>query len=508
MINKYFAGGFCFWGVLVLLFYCLRTKSPVHAHTMETFDRKKTVITMIVLAATITICVMPMGLSPIWNGEIPGHRTQYEILAGSILEGHLYIDGYVDPILLEMDNPYDPAAREELQVTYYWDHAFYNGRYYVYFGVVPVVLLFLPYRIITGSALASYHATQFFVALFICGVFAFFYMLSKKFFSKMTFAMYLLLSAAFAVLSIWYSIGSPGQYCTANTSALCMEIWSLFFFTAAVWIEEDEKKSMRYAFWGSLLGALAFGCRPPVALGNLLVIPMLVEFLRKRRFHSKLFLRLVFAAAPYIVIGILLMLYNYVRFDNPFEFGQTYQLTDTDQSSYQDFLTQFDLSKIINGILQNFISYIPVSKSFPYISVGNGAFINFPILLFSVFGLLRREVRNKLKELHIAYLVYGLLLLPLFITVIDVTWAPALGERYRMDIYWLMVTACFIIIGVYYTHLAEQDRKKFSHRMTTWALITLLTCFMLYLVPFDGNYTSFDEEALTNFEKLLKLGLI
>ena len=508
MINKYFVGGTCFWGALILLFYCLRTKSSVHVQTMESFDRKKTAITIIVLTAVILTCSMPMGLSPIWNGEIPGHRTQYEILAGSILEGHLYIDCYVDPMLLEMDNPYDPVAREELQVTYYWDHAFYNGRYYVYFGVVPVVLLFLPYRIITGSVLASFHATQFFVALFICGVFAVFYMLSRKFFEKITFAMYLLLSAAFAVLSIWYSIGTPGLYCTANTSALCMEIWSLFFFIKAVWIEEDEKRSIRSAFLGSLFGALAFGCRPPAALGNLLVIPMLVEFLRKKRFNSKMFLRLVFAAAPYIVIGILLMLYNYVRFDNPFEFGQTYQLTDTDQSSYQNFLTQFDLAKTINGILQNFISYIPVSKSFPYISVGNGAFINFPILLFSVIGLFREEVRKKLKELHIANFVYGLLIMPLIITVIDVVWAPALGERYRMDIYWLMATACFIIMGVYNTCLAGQAQRKFSHRMTIWALVTLFMCFMLCLVPFDGNYTSINEEALMNFEKLLKLGFI
>ena len=57
----------------------------------------------------------------------------------------------------------------------------------------------------------------------------------------------------------------------------------------AVWVEEDEKKSIRLAFFGSLFGALAFGCRPPVALANLFVIPMLVVYLKKHKFTKKLF---------------------------------------------------------------------------------------------------------------------------------------------------------------------------------------------------------------------------
>ena len=507
MWNAYCLAGCAFWGVIVFLLYSIRTKSKVHIQTMEDFGRRKLVITFLVMLVTILICTMPMGLSPIWNGEQPGHRAQYELMADAILNGHLYIDGYVDPILLEMENPYDPVARNELQVTYYWDHSFYDGHYYMYFGIVPVIMLFLPYRLITGSALASFHATQFFVALFICGVFATFYTLARRFFEKMTFVVYLFLSVAFAVMSTWYSVGCPAMYCTAITSALCMEIWSLFFFIRAVWVEEDEKRCIRLAFFGSLLGALAFGCRPPVALANLLVIPMLVEFLRKRQMSVKLFLRLAFAAAPYIVIGILLMFYNYVRFDNAFEFGQKYQLTLADQSSYGNFFAQFDLVKTINGVLQNFISYTPISKVFPYLSVSNGALFNFPILLFSVIGLLRGEVRKALKEKHIGYFVSEVILLPLLITVIDVAWAPELGERYRMDFYWLMGLACFLIVGFFCMSLPERSQSRFSHGIATWALITVFTCFMLYLVPFDGNYTSMFPEALDKIEKMFRLGM-
>lgn len=60
-------------------------------------------------------------------------------------------------------------------------------------------------------------------------------------------------------MSIWYSVDAPALYCTAITGALCMEIWSLFFFMRAVWVEQEEKKSIRLAFRKSVC-ALAFGC--------------------------------------------------------------------------------------------------------------------------------------------------------------------------------------------------------------------------------------------------------
>lgn len=83
----------------------------------------------------VTFCV--------WNGKIPGHRDQYERMAQSILNGHLYLEYEdVDPRLSEMENPYDPQARKELGIYYHWDHAFYNGKYYMYFGIVPVVFCF------------------------------------------------------------------------------------------------------------------------------------------------------------------------------------------------------------------------------------------------------------------------------------------------------------------------------------------------------------------------------
>ena len=35
-------------------------------------------------------------------------------------------------------------------MNYSWDHVYFDGKYYSYYGIAPVVLLFLPYHKLTG----------------------------------------------------------------------------------------------------------------------------------------------------------------------------------------------------------------------------------------------------------------------------------------------------------------------------------------------------------------------
>lgn len=469
-------------------------------------EKKNRTIVSVVLLATVLLCTLPMGLSPIWNGEEPEHRNQYEIMAESILEGHLYLNyDDIDPLLLTMDNPYNPQARVDLGVEYHWDHAFYNGHYYMYFGVVPVFLLFLPFRMITGTSLTTYHATQVFVAFFICGVFAVFRMMAKKFFPKMSMCTYLSLSVAFSAMSVWYSVACPALYCTAITSALCMMIWSLYFFARAVWVETEQKKTIFYAFFGSLFGALAFGCRPPVALGNLFVIPLLVQYLKKRKIDFKLIRRLAVAASPYLVVAALLMLYNYARFENPFEFGQAYQLTTADQSNYGSFFERFNWYITANGLIYNFFAANSLNWGFPYVTF-NGIYLTFPILGFSVIGLAPESVRRSIKEKQQGFFVAMLFAIPIVITVLDIVWSPFLTERYRMDMYWIMGVLCFFVIGFYYMHMSDKDQLKFSSFISLFGFVTLCTGILLFMVQNDGNFTSYYPEAIEEIKLVLKLG--
>lgn len=503
-MNFYILAGLAFWAAVIAAFVVLYRLKFLHTATMETISQKQKIIGVTVMLFTVFVTIAPMNLSPIWNGEEPQHRNQYEVMAESILEGHLYMD-YGDGTEAELDklqNPYDPHERKAAGIKYHWDHAFYNGHYYMYFGIVPEFLLFLPYRILTGSSLTAYHATQVFAALFIFGNFSLFYILAKRFFRKITVGMHIAGSAALSLIGIWYSSTTPALYCTAITAGLCMEVWSIFFFAKAVWVETDQKKSIRLAFLGSLFGALAFGCRPPIALANILVLPMLAEFLRGKKMDFHLVKSLAFAACPYVIVAALIMMYNYARFADPLEFGQAYQLTVADQTAYTSVLSGFDARKMLRAIFNNFLYVYLPGKNFPYIWY-SGALINFPILAFPAVALAQKRVRAGFGEARLKTFAILLICMPIIITVMDRLYVPFLSERYRMDIYWLMAILTFISIGFFYEKLSDRFKPICSRVFVLWSAAIGLECIFLFCVPHDFNFTAYYPEALTEIAKVI-----
>ena len=90
-------------------------------------------------------------------------------------------------------------------------------------------------------------------------------------------------------------------------AALACAVWSIYLFAEAVFFIEDENRAIACAGFGALLGALEFGCRPTVGLSNLLVLPLLYSFLKKRRISAKLIGKLILAALPYAIIAAGLM---------------------------------------------------------------------------------------------------------------------------------------------------------------------------------------------------------
>ena len=505
--------GIIFWVLLLAVVWLVRPGSGLMRITMERWSAAHTLVTVLVLAALIGSSSFLMTLCPMWNGEITAklmeetearakgsasgakdqssestvanagkeewmetaaaalsgddkgsdpdrfaikNKNQYELMADALLNGQIYLEyGDMDRRLLEMPNPYDTQARRELGVRYHWDHAFYKGRYYMYFGVVPVFLLFIPFKLITGASLTTYHATQVFVGMSIIGLFLFFRLLSKRFFPKLSFVVYLFLGAAVSVTSMVHCVAKPAMYMTAFAAAFCMEIWSVYFYVKAVWATgtEDENRAIFRAFLGALFGALAFGCRPSIALGNVIVIPCLIVFLREHKFSGKLFLKLVAAASPYIIIGALLMLYNYARFESPFEFGQSYQLTVADQTAYGSLLSRLSARGLLNGATYFLTRSEDLTAAFPHIVEG-GVFYTYPVFGVGLFALTSKKTRAALKaNKFVLFLLGGILTIGIII-MMDIVWTPYLLGRYREDMMWLLGMLVFLAVGMRYTEIS------------------------------------------------------
>ena len=520
---KYLMCGIAFWACLFAAIWLLRPRSGIYRMTMGSRPQYTVFVSVLTLTAMIAGSSLLMTLCPKFNGEIPEHRDQYERMAESLLHGHLYLEyDDIDPKLLAMEDPYDKKAREELGVNFHWDHAFYKGKYYMYFGVVPVFLLFLPYRVVTGAPLTTYHATQIFIGLSFIGMFVLMRLLARKFFTKMPYVMYLLMAAILPFISTVHCIAKPAMYMTAFAGGICMEIWSLYFFVKAVWDTESENRAILRAFIGAFLGALAFGCRPPIALANLMVIPCLVRFIKTHRVSGKLIGKLAAAATPYLVIGGLLMLYNYLRFDSPFEFGQSYQLTVADQSAYANMLEALDVRKLFNGLIYVFVRSEELKEAFPYVSEG-GAFFSYPVFLIGTLSLFGSAVRRRIRENKLGLFVITACLTMAVITFLDVLWSPYLLPRYKNDFMWLLSILVFVAAGHVYgsdreesavqkdqgdEYAAQQNQgDEYASLICILTVVSMLICAVIF-VQLDMEYfTARQIDLILKAARCIRLGL-
>lgn len=469
-------------GGLILLF--MPRFQCVSLGVMDSASKK-----LILFAAALIIlsCVVPMGLSPVYNGQAGEYRNQYEMITEAFLKGQLHFDYEVDERLLNMENPYDAVARNIQGVDFHWDHALYNGHYYMYFGVVPALLLFLPFRVITGHALTGYHGTQIFSAAYIIGVFILFRLFGKKYFEKMSVSLYVLVCAAVSYFTLWYAVAAPALYCMAIVSAMALAIWSIYFFVKAVFFCESENSAIAYAALGSLLGALEFGCRPTVGLSNLVVLPLILIFLQKRGISMRLLGKMALAALPYALVAAGLMGYNYARFGNPFEFGQTYQLTIIDQTSYAgSMLARFDLKATLRDMyfyLFNNMLSLPKLEPLPRI----GPFVTFPLLPISFLLVLFPDTLRHIRKSSLTLFGLFLLISTAVIIVFEVLWAPLPEPRYRLDFSWLLGIAAFIFVGSGAQH--AKHKRLFHGVVGAACILTIVASAILFLYPYDWNLT-------------------
>lgn len=439
----------------------------------------KKYIIPIIIFITCLIAILPMGLSPQWNGEDMGHRNQYELLADAMANGHVYLnyEGQFYTKLSQMDNPYDTEARDTAGVPYKWDHAYYRGRYYVYFGVVPAVITFLPYRLITGKSLNTYHATQLYVIIFIISIFYLFYYLKKKTKAKISTCEYLIAGVAVSFGSVWYATGYPALYTTAITCAMMFSMLSIIFYIKTIL---DSKNKIRNILLGALFGALIFGCRPTLGFTNLLFFPALISILKKEKKENKILL-IIMSLIPFIIVAFLLMLYNYVRFDNVFEFGQKYQLTSADQSNI---LANNLNAEHIFTQLKNFFFYSEqIGDEFPYIKF-LGITFNYPVIVLPLIMIFSKKFRNDLKKQYLLS-PFILLIISIAISVMSIViMSPYVIVRYHMDVFYVFG----ILLYISYLLMANNKRRRILFLIVFIDMI--IKSYLLYMIPDMYNFPS------------------
>ena len=329
--------------LFVILALFLGPSSPLYRLDL---DLRSLFQTSLIVLSTLLLMAFYVGIwyifeaRRIYVGDVGGAPYEvYDILAKSLLHGRLSLDYPVNPQLSALKNPYNYAAWHAIWehpgksgITVYWDCAFYHGKYYCYFGVIPALLLFVPFALISGGrSLPTADAALIFSLLSLISLTLLVFKVAKDHLKEC--------SPGSCLLVTWIcAIGCGLFFEVFQADTYAIPITCSFFFTFfGLWCWEMSKRRKKglphinswWAFFGSLFMASNLGSRPQFEIASILAIAIFWRSVFKDRslFSKRSILPSIFICLPYCFVFPLLLAYNHARFGSPFTFGNTYQLT-------------------------------------------------------------------------------------------------------------------------------------------------------------------------------------
>ena len=442
--------------IVAVLIFAFRKTSPLWQIQYDGKSKKQFALTSVfVVAVAVIFCIMThANLYYVYNTT--AHHYQYSELADAFMKGQVSLDIEPPEALKNMDNPYDKGLRDkqmyENSSYFKWDHAYYNGKYYVYFGVLPCLVMYLPAKLLNIDFRIHY-GILIIGLFFIPGVYLFMSALVGRFFKKISYWAYLLLSTMLvSCTGIFFAMNNPDLYMTPIFMGVTLVFYGLYMWIGA-YDDEKEKYSKPRLFFGGLFLALTAATRPQLLLALFAGIMLFFRDIQDRKiFTKKTIPEVLSAAIPIAVVALAMMWYNYARFGSPFDFGANYNLTTNDMTR-----RGIVLARIPMGVYC-YLFQPPVFHSiFPYVgsaflrtnyqgiviteSTYGGIFFDFPIIasLFLI-GRVKDILREKRLYISTLYLIFTGVL----ITLADTEMAGIL-YRYTLDITWPFMIAGIIV---------------------------------------------------------------
>jgi hypothetical protein len=262
----------------------------------------------------------------------------YNLLVQGFRVGQLSLKKEVPPGLAQLADPYDPTANAPYRTRPYRLHdlSYYQGRFYLYFGVTPALILFWPYVALTGHYLFHREAVAIFCSIgFLAGV-GLLGALWRRYFADVSVGV-----VAAGALALGLATGVPVLLSRSDVYEVPISCGYMLTMLAlgAIWraLHEPERRCWWVAA-ASLAYGLVVGARPSLLFGAVILLTPVAQNWRERR---KIWAPLLAAAGPILLIGVGLMLYNARRFGSPFEFGLRYQLALYPQVTAKFFRLQY-----------------------------------------------------------------------------------------------------------------------------------------------------------------------
>lgn len=434
------------------------------------------------------------------------NAQQYAMLAAAFAKGQLYLDEEPPEWLQQMEDPYDKGARDEALKLggedYLFDAAYYDGHYYVYFGVVPALLFYLPFYLATGQNFPTAIGVLMAMIAFMLGCTALLDRFARYHFRRVSLGVYLLLQIPLIMCSgALYLVKFPTFYSLPIMCALAFSVWGLYLWMRG---RASERPEGWYAL-GSLCMALVVGCRPQFLVLSAIAFPLFWrKYITKRRLltpeGAREFACLI---VPYVIVAAGIMWYNWARFGSVTDFGANYNLTVHDMPK-----RGLALGRIAPALFAFFLQPPTVDGTFPYILpaafdttfVGQtvrevtfgGILVCLPVLWILPFArpILHQRIEQRATK-TVAGVTMVLIGAGLTTSLLDAEMAGIL-QRYYADFSFMFLAAAVLLAFIANENMREDSglERLFRRGLPVLVGFSVLYIVLLCFVPESGWYAS------------------
>lgn len=289
--------------------------------------------------------------------------SYFNLLVRGMLKGQLSLDVPADPYLATLANPYDPAQRAGHGLH---DASYFRGKYYIYFGVTPVVLLYLPFHLLSGTFITDNYAVMIFSFAGFLLAWATLRAVVRRHFPE---------TPWYVLFVCGWVLGLANMVPPLLRRPAMWEVpiscgYALFMLTLyCVYRALVGRRTGWWTLAASLAMGLCIGARPVYLPGAVVLLAPLLRagweargsFWRRGRWWTLAAATLL----PIMAVGVALAAYNYLRFGSVTEFGQTYQMAGDDITK----LKLFSLGYLPFNLRLYLFSTAGISPYFPFLTV-------------------------------------------------------------------------------------------------------------------------------------------
>ena len=415
--------------------------------------------------------------------------------------------------LLSLENPYDWSQRSALGGRILWDHLLYNGHYYSYYGIAPVLLLFLPYNLLTGFYFPSHFAVLLFGVAGIVFLGLVWHTFVKKFFPELPLGMYVGgLWMLEAVSGVFYCYAVTNFYEIARSAGFCFVTMGAYFLLSSNVVGKGKISYVRLVLSATAL-SLAVLSRPTEAVWCVVAVLFLGFGLCKRLRNLRetepekgkrvrgVVLYLVAALLPYVLIGGVQMLYNKLRFGSVLEFGIQYSLTINDFTR-----AEFGFRSAMIGFWNYLFAPPSFTDTFPFLTSSftkldlNGYYFNatpnnavgllfraLPVFTLFAAPKVLAGIEDRGTRIRTAVLGTAVAVAAPTIIIFSI-WESGYCVHYGMDFFWEMTIAALGLLGLIWRRCRNRQVREILYRgFAISVLLSVLVNFALYFRFFDAN---------------------